>query len=144
MIGYREKDCRGKNADVRKGLIEEIKEQIAKRGGNVSVSPWNKQLLINDEFTVNVFISRLKTKGPRVWQFGYRSEKKPDIVLGARVDERGGPITEYYVLPFMFMPHGSWVTTSMTSGNRLGRFKCKDLNGFYDLCARTTLEVPKW
>jgi DNA invertase Pin-like site-specific DNA recombinase len=144
MIGYREKDSRGKNADMRKALIEEIKEKIARRGGNVSVSPWNKQLLINDEFTVNVFISRLKTKGPRVWQFGYRSEKKPDIVVGARVAERGGPITEYYLLPFMLMPHGSWVTTSMTSATRLDRFRCKTLDKFYDLCARRALEVPKW
>lgn len=125
-------------------MISELEVEIPKRGGVVSPSPFNKQIVINNEFVASVFISRLKTKGPRIWQFGYRSERKPDIVIGARVAERGGPIVDYFILPFMFLPHGSWITTSLSSGLRLERFRSKTLEPFYDLCARAPLEAPRW
>lgn len=144
LIGFRNKENIGRNADLRKAIIGDIVEQISKRGGDVRPSSWNKQLIINGELKVNIFVSRLKTAGPKIWQFGYVSQSKPDILIGARIAERGGPIVDYFILPFLLLPHGSWVTTSTSSGARLERFCCTTLTPFYDLCARARLDAPRW
>jgi hypothetical protein len=144
LVGFRNRENIGNNADLRKAIIKDVVEQVTERGGCVETSPWNKQLIINGELKVNIFISRLKSTGPRIWQFGYVSQSKPDILIGARIAERGGPIVDYFILPFMLLPHGSWVTTSLSSGLRLERFRSATLTPFYDLCARMPLEGPKW
>jgi hypothetical protein len=118
--------------------------EIELRGGTVGVSPWHAYVVVNDELKVLIFVSRLKKKGPKIWQFGYRSLTKPDIVIGVRLAERGGPILDYFILPFLFLPHGSWITSSMSSGLRLERFRSATLQPLYDLCARSILESPKW
>jgi DNA invertase Pin-like site-specific DNA recombinase len=143
-IGFRHKENVGKNHDIRKYVIAEMTSEIELRGGTVGVSPWHAYVVVNDELKVLIFVSRLKKKGPKIWQFGYRSLTKPDIVIGVRLAERGGPILDYFILPFLFLPHGSWITSSMSSGLRLERFRSATLQPLYDLCARSILESPKW
>lgn len=144
MIGYRGADSKFRSGDMRMELVQDITARIVGQGGSVETFSFNRNLLINGQFTLSVCISRIRTQRLRFWQFGYRSEMKPDIIVGARVAERGGPITDYYLLPFMFMPHGSWITTSMSSGTRLDLFRCKTLEPLYALCRRTPVETPRW
>ncbi len=144
LIGFRNKENIGKNADMRKAIMKSIAEEIISRGGNARESPWHKQIMISDELRIGVFVSRMQRAGPKIWQFGYRSQSKPDIVVGVRVAERGGPIVDYFILPFMFLPHGSWITTSVSSALRLERFRTPTLAPFYDLCARVKPETPRW
>lgn len=144
MIGFKNRESISHNADLRKAIIEEAREQITRRGGSFELSPMNKQIVVNAELRIGIFVSRLKTVGPRIWQFGYRSETKPDIVIGARVAHRGGPVEDYFILPFMLLPHGTWITTSTSSGPRLERFRSATLEPFYRLCARVQAEVPRW
>lgn len=144
LIGFRNRENIGTNADLRKAIIKDVVEQVTKRGGYVETSPWNKQLIINGEMKVNILISRLKSTGPKIWQFGYVSQSKPDILIGARIAERTGPIVDYFILPFMLLPHGSWVTASVSSGLRLERFRSETLEPFYNLCSRVPLKGSKW
>lgn len=143
-IGFRNRENIGRNAELRKEIVNDIVEQVRARGGRVTVSPWNKHLTINEEVRISVFISRQKSKGPRIWQFGYRSLRKPDIIVGARLADRGGPIVDYFLFPFLFVPHGSWITTSLTSGARLERFRVSNLVPLFDLLARGKLDAPQW
>ena len=144
LIGFRNRENIGKNADARKAIIREITEQVTKRGGTVERPTMNKQLIINGTLKVNVFVSRLKLKGPKIWQFGYVSATKPDILIGARIVERGGPIVDYFILPFMLLPHGSWITTSASNSSRLERFRTLSLDPFFELCSREPLFAPTW
>lgn len=143
-IGFRGRENLGKNADLRKAIITDLTEQVVRRGGTVRPALWCKQLVINDEIKINICISRLKSKGPRVWQFGYVSQFKPDILVGARIAEKGGPAVDYFILPFMFLSHGSWITTSLSSGLRLERFRSLTLAPLYDLCARSKVDSRAW
>lgn len=144
LIGFRNRENIAKNADLRKTILKELVEEVAKRGGTAKEAPWNQQVLINDELRVGIFVSRMKRDGPRIWQFGYRSQNKPDIILGARIAEPGGPAVDYFILPFMLMPHGSWITASESSGSRLDRYRSDTLAPFYDLCARVEPDTPRW
>lgn len=144
MVGFKNREGISQNADLRKTVIDEVRERIIRQGGSFELSSMNKQIVINAEIRVAICVSRLKTVGPRVWQFGYRAEIKPDIVLGARVLKRGGPIEDYFILPFMFLPHGAWITTSESSRGRLERFRSTTLEPFYRLCARTKARAPQW
>jgi hypothetical protein len=103
--------------------------------------PRNCQLLINGELTVNVLVSRPVTRGPGRWRFGHFSRQKPDILLVARVDKRSDSIIDYFVLPFLFVPHGSWVTVSGFGSSRLDDFRSDTLMPFYRLCARQQMEA---
>jgi DNA invertase Pin-like site-specific DNA recombinase len=144
MIGFKNRENYGYNAHLRKHLIAEMRAEIIRRGGSLEVSPWNKHVIVNAELRIGIFISRLKNKGPQIWQFGYRSTTKPDILLGARVMKRGGPIEDFFILPFMLLPHGVWITTSQSSGPRLDRFRSESLEPLYRLCARSKVEAPQW
>lgn len=144
QIGYRRRIERFYNADIRKDMIAEITRQVTERGGSVAKTPRRKHLTINDSITVHIFISHLRKKLPNTWLFGYVSPVKPDIILAARIERNCGPVVDYLILPYMFLPHGTWITMSNANPLRLDRFRCKTLEPFYALCARNRLEAPTW
>ena len=144
LVGFRNRENIARNADARKKIIKAITEQVTMRGGTVERPTLNKQLIINGELKIGIFVSRLKLTGPRVWQFGYVSATKPDILIGARIRDRGGIVVDYFILPFLFLPHGSWITTSETSAMRLERFRATSLEPFFALCERKPLGLPTW
>ena len=144
QIGFHRRSERFYNADIRRNLIAEITRHITDRGGTVYKSPHRKHVTINDQITVNIFVSHLRKKLPNTWLFGYVSPIKPDIILAARIDEKCGPVVDYLILPYMFLPHGTWITMSNANPLRLDRFRCKTLEPFYALCARTRLMAPSW
>ena len=88
LIGFRNRENIGCNAELRKRIAFELETEVSKRGGTVSACPWNRQFIVNGEISVNIMIGRLRSSGPRVWQFGYVSPTKPDILLGARISAR--------------------------------------------------------
>jgi DNA invertase Pin-like site-specific DNA recombinase len=73
LIGFRNRENIGTNTDLRKKIAAELTAEIVKRGGTVDTRHWNRQIIVNGEIGVNIKIGRLKTGGPRVWQFGYVS-----------------------------------------------------------------------
>jgi DNA invertase Pin-like site-specific DNA recombinase len=140
-VGYGRRDDIRKNAALRKTIMRDIVTQVSRLGGTVKAMPRNCQLLINGELTINVLISRPVTRGPGRWRFGHLSRKKPDILLVARVDKWSDSIMDYFVLPFLFLPHRSWVTVSGFGTSRLDGFRSDTLMPFYCLCARRPLDA---
>jgi hypothetical protein len=141
-VGYGRRDDIRKNGATRKAIMKDVGAHVARLGGTVKALPRNCQLLINGELTVNILVSRPVPKGPGRWRFGHLSRQKPDILLVARVDKRSDSIKDYFVLPFLFMPHGSWVTVSGFGTSRLDGFRSDTLMPFYHLCARQELGAP--
>lgn len=144
LIGFRNRENIGCNAELRKRIALELEAEIGRRGGRLEACPGNRRLIVNGEIGINIMVGRLKSGGPRIWQFGYVSPTKPDILIGARIDKRGGDIVDYFILPFLFLPHGAWVTTSASSAERLSRFRSSTLEPLYALCARKPLENVRW
>jgi DNA invertase Pin-like site-specific DNA recombinase len=140
-VGYARRDYLRKNAAMRKTIMKDITEYVARLGGSVKTMPRNCQLVINGELTVNVLVSRPVTRGYGRWRFGHLSRQKPDILLVARLDKGSDSIMDYFVLPFLFVPHGSWVTVSRFGNSRLDRFRSGTLMPFYQLCARQQLDA---
>jgi DNA invertase Pin-like site-specific DNA recombinase len=140
-VGYARRDYIRKNAATRKAIMRDIATHVSRLGGSVKAMPRNCQLLINGELTVNVLVSCPVPRGPGRWRFGHLSRQKPDILLVARLDKKSDSIRDYFVLPFLFLPHGSWVTVSGFSTSRLDGFRSDTLMPFYRLCARQQLDA---
>jgi hypothetical protein len=91
---------------------------------------------------VTVVVGRsTSARGHNNWRFGYRSKAKPDILIVARIGDGCAHVQDYFILPFIFLPRGSWLTVSGVNYLRLERFRLGTLEPFYDLCARTQLDA---
>lgn len=143
-VGYTGRRNRLTNIEIRNELRQRIANGVIERGGSARILPKIRQMRINSEFTVAVGIGRTKNSSPsgsNEWQFGYRSIKKPDLLVLARVDSVGNSIRDYFVLPYVYLPHGAWLTISGKNYERLQNFRTDTLDPFLDLCGRSQVEV---
>jgi DNA invertase Pin-like site-specific DNA recombinase len=131
---------------IRKAICNEIASHVPQVGGTVEKSAgYNSQLRINGELNVTIVVGRTspgnEARKQNAWQFGYRSLRKPDLLIVARVDQGSFCIRDYYVIPYMFLPAGTLLTISGVNYQRLEAFRSQSLAPFYALCARTPLHV---
>ena len=133
---------RGQN--LRHAICDGIAARVPEVGGCVRMLSRSCQMRINEEFTVAVVLGRAApcqvSRGQNQWRFGYRSQAKPDILIVARIDPGSSCARDYFVLPFSFLPGGSWLTVSGINYLRLEGFRSISLTPFYELCARKPLE----
>src|SRR3989344_2753942 len=132
---------RTNNLKLRKVICKNITERVRQLGGTVCELR-GCQLRINEELSVAVVVCRSPpSRRCNPWRFGYRSQRKPDILIVARIDGDGRScVKDFFVLPFIFLPHGSWLTVSGINYQRLERFHAATLSAFCELCARKQLE----
>jgi DNA invertase Pin-like site-specific DNA recombinase len=133
--------------DIRTGICQTITNEVMERGGVVSrPSGYVCRLLINNELNVLIVLGRTSpssiARKQNQWRFGYRCQKKPDILVVARVDPDSTGVRDYYVLPFLYFPHGSWLTVSGVNHERLEAFRSLSLDPLFRLCARATVKAP--
>ena len=131
---------------LRTRVSRDIAQHISERGGAVEIhSKCKCELRINNQLNVTVVLGRASKSGAALdenqWQFGYRSRRKSDILVVARVDQGSSSVRDYFVLPFIFLPPGAWLTASGRNYSRLQRFHTNSLAPLYDLCARDPLPV---
>jgi DNA invertase Pin-like site-specific DNA recombinase len=146
LVGFTTDRLANKHAlkEVRHRLCELITTKITRRGGTVkALTGYTCQLLINEELNVLIVVGRAApssvARGQNSWRFGYRCRKKPDLLIVARLEQGCYLIRDFYVLPFIFFPHGSWLTVSGINYQRLEPFRADSLEPLFDLCARTRL-----
>jgi DNA invertase Pin-like site-specific DNA recombinase len=132
--------------NIRNGICDLISAEVSRRGGTVRrLTSHNCQLCLNEGLHVLVVIGRASpsaaAKRQNQWRFGYRCQKKPDILVVARVDHGSSSVRDFYLLPFIFFPHGSWLTVSGINYQRLEPFRSLSLDPLFDLCARQPLNA---
>jgi hypothetical protein len=132
--------------NIRTGLCTMIAAEVARRGGTVRrLTGYNCQLRLNEELNVLVVIGRTApsaaARNQNQWRFGYRCRQKPDLLVVARVDPDSSTVRDFYLLPFLFFPHGSWLTVSGLNYRRLEPFRSLTLDPLFELCARRFLEA---
>jgi DNA invertase Pin-like site-specific DNA recombinase len=149
-VGFRSETVIGRErlGLLRRQIVREIATHVPKYDGTVElVSSRTKcELRINNEMLVSVVLGRelqpFERYGRRQWRFAYRSKRKPDILIVARVEHAGGKILDYIILPFIFLPAGPWTMVQGVHYQRLESFRTDTLAPFYRLCARHTLASP--
>ncbi len=131
---------------LRKRVAREIASHVPKYGGDVEpISNRAKyELRINKEMVVSVVLGReclpSERYGSKQWRFAYRAkQRKPDIVIVARVAHGDDEILDYFILPFIFLPAGPWKTVQGMHYQRLESFRADTLAPFYGICARHIL-----
>jgi DNA invertase Pin-like site-specific DNA recombinase len=141
-IGFRTHfiDNRLNNMELRRKVCTQIISGVEGWGGAVRRRR-NCRLRINDELTASVVVGRqAPSSSHNRWRFGYRSVRKPDLLIVARVEPGSQEPIDYYVLPYMLLPRGAWLTVSGINYNRLERFRYQTLDAFYPLCGRQPVE----
>jgi hypothetical protein len=131
---------RGPNLKLRKIICTNITKHVYELGGTVRRLHGSCQLRVNEELTVTVVVGRsVSSRGHNNWRFGYRAQRKPDILIVARIGTDDASVQDYFILPFVFLPRGSWLTVSGINYQRLEPFRSVTLQPFYELCARARL-----
>jgi hypothetical protein len=116
---------------------EAIAVEVTEAGGVVSKLPGSCQLLVNNEVVVTVVVGRSPRyeRPQNQWRFGYRSRRRPDVLVVARVDP-AGRVVDYYILPYLFLARGTWITVSGKNYERLDSFRTETLAPLTEILAR--------
>ena len=142
-VGYRRPMIanRTNNLKLRKEVCQDIVSRVTASGGAV-VQLRGCQLRINDELNATVIAGRTSPSSgsSNRWRFSYRSKRKPDILVVARMEPIANCVKDYFLLPFLVLPHGTWITVSGINYERLERFRSVTLDPFIELCARKSLK----
>lgn len=136
-IGYPPPKRTGFNLNLRKSICEAIAVEVTEAGGVVSKLPGSCQLLVNNEVVVTVVAGRSPRyeRPQNQWRFGYRSRRRPDVLVVARVDP-AGRVVDYYILPYLFLARGAWITVSGKNYERLDSFRTETLAPLTEILAR--------
>ena len=123
------------------GVIAEVTAQIQASGGAVRLNTTNDLLVVNDEFTVSVVISRCHcTAGHRQrWRVRFDTRLRPDITVVVRMDSVNQSALDYYLLPRIDIEEGA-LPLCEDNGARIDAYRIDSLDVFLQLSARTPLQ----
>jgi len=133
--------------DLRRSVTEAIIQQFLARGCSAEQRTRCKcEFRINGHLDLTVVLGRASKSGAAMgqndWQFGYRSAHKPHILIVARTDRGASTVRDYFVLPFAFLPPGTWVTVSGRNYARLERFQLTSIAPLVERCVPQCLARP--
>lgn len=82
-------------------IVGQTERMIAEVGGVVVRDPATDMLMVNDEFTVSLVLSRCQSleNGHRRWKVRFDTSLTPDITVAVRLDEMNQTLLDYYLLP---------------------------------------------
>lgn len=125
--------------NLRTRITQSIVQEFAHRGCDVQIHPKCKsEFRVNGCLDITVVLGRASRSGTLLgqnnWQFGYRSVRKPHILIVARTDNESSEVRDYFLLPFVFLPPGTWVTASGRNYVRLDRFRLTSIKALADRC----------
>jgi DNA invertase Pin-like site-specific DNA recombinase len=109
-------------------------------GGAVRHDKQTDLLIVNDEVTVSIVISRCSTQpsGRHRWHVRLESGLRPDISVVVRMDAVNEAEQDYYILPTIDIEAGV-LKLSEENGTWLDAYRADTLAPFFQLAARTPL-----
>ena len=146
MIGYEpERDYRYVeiNRALRQahpGIVAQILDGVAERGGQAVQDPDTDLLRINGEFTASVVLARcFKTQGgSQRWRIRLDTGLVPDITIAVRMDELNQAPRDYYLLPSIDMTMAR-LRLAEQNGLSLDAYRFDTLDYFYALAGRAQI-----
>ncbi|HEY4080563.1 MAG TPA: recombinase family protein [Burkholderiaceae bacterium] len=121
-------------------VVEQFKQGVEAAGAVIRTCPDTDLILINEEFTVSIVVSRCKTTstGTYRWLIRLDTSLTPDVTIVTRMDHANRLAHDFYVLPSL-----DFARTELPRGERNGIsldfYRVEALDAFYALCARTQL-----
>ena len=115
---------------------------IERLGGTVRIDPATDLLVVNDEFTASIVVSRsFQTKGGALrWKIRLDAGLRPDITVVLRMDMANQAVLDYYLLPRIDMAMAK-VRLREENGFSLDAYRCDSLESFFYLAARTRIRM---
>ena len=146
MIGYEpERDYRyiEINRALRQahpGIVAQIFDGIAERGGQAVLDPDTDLIRVNGEFSVSVVLARcFETKGGSLrWRIRLDTGLLPDITIAVRMDELNESPRDYYLLPSIDMTIAC-LKLAEQNGLSLDAYRFDTLDYFYALAGRAQI-----
>lgn len=122
-------------------VIAEVTSHIRAAGGTVRTNEANDLLVVNDEFTVSVVISRCYSTAAnhQRWRVRFDTRLRPDITLVVRMDAANQSALDYYLLPRIDIEEGA-LRLMEDNGTRIDAYRTDSLDVFLQLSARTPLQ----
>lgn len=122
------------------GIVAQIIDGIADRGGNAVQDPDTDLIRINDEFTASVVLARcFETEGGSLrWRIRLDTGLVPDITIAVRMDEMNEAPRDYYLLPSIDMTMAR-LRLAEQNGLSLDAYRFDTLDYFYALAGRARI-----
>ena len=148
LAGYQtDRDYRYLNVNralrsLRPELIDHVLGQLSKVGAKVTRDPATDLLLINDEFTASMVLSRCRqtATGLLRWTVTIDQVLIPDITILVRMDAANGQPADYYLLPIMDIPTPRLLLCE-TNGVFLDTYQFDTLDYFATMARRRKIEA---
>jgi DNA invertase Pin-like site-specific DNA recombinase len=82
-------------------LLQQTTSKIAEVGGRVSIDPRTDLMLVNEEVTISLVLSRCQVSpaGTKRWNIRFDFGLSPDITVAVRMKEQEEAALDYYILP---------------------------------------------
>jgi hypothetical protein len=86
-------------------LLQHTITKIAEVGGHVSVDPQTDLMMVNQELSISLVLSRCLTTvaGHKRWNIRFDLGLNPDITVAVRMQELEDAALDYYILPTIDM-----------------------------------------
>ncbi len=122
------------------GVVAQVIDGIADRGGHAVRDPDTDLIRINDEFTASVVLARcFETEGGSLrWRIRLDTGLVPDITVAVRMDEMNSGPRDYYLLPSIDMTMAR-LRLAEQNGLSLDAYRFDTLDYFYALAGRARI-----
>lgn len=124
------------------GYLDDLVDRLATVGATVSHDAGTGFLMINDEYSASVVLSRCRATaaGSLRWLIKIDQRLAPDITILVRMDPANENPTDYYLLPIMDIETPRLLLCE-SNGAQLDTYQFDSLDYFATLAARNELEV---
>lgn len=123
-------------------LVRSTISEIEALGGTVRQDPSIDLLVVSDEFTLSIVISRaMRTSaGALRWKIRLDAGLNPDITIAVRMDDDNRSVMDYYVLPRIDFGR-TCLRIGDDNGLRLDAYRFDTLEYLFHLAARSPLRT---
>lgn len=82
-------------------LLQQTTQKIEEVGGKVSIDPSNDLMVVNQEVSISLVLSRCQVlpTGTKRWNIRFDHGLSPDLTIAVRMKEREEAALDYYILP---------------------------------------------
>lgn len=120
--------------------VDEVKRGITATGATVTTCEQTDLLMINNEFTASIVVSRCRSTqaGQNRWLIHLDASLDPDVTVVVRMDSDNRLPRDFYVLPSLDFSKQKLPVAERNSLS-LDFYRVEVLDAFYRLCARSQL-----
>jgi hypothetical protein len=123
-------------------LVDDTIRQLEAVGATVARDGSNNRLLINDQYTAAIVLSRCrKTQaGSLRWLIELERESAPDLTILVRMDPANAAPADYYLLPLVNLGSARLLLQEDNAAD-IDTFRFDTLSYFVELAGRVRIEV---